>query len=51
MPAGISKFTGCEKPMARFSLEPEAAALKPTPISVSFFSKPLVTPVTMLFTS
>src|SRR6476661_3658184 len=51
MPAGISLLTACEKPTARFSLLPCAAALKPTPTRDSFFSKPLVTPSTMLFTS
>ena len=47
----MSLDTGCEKPICRFSLEPAAWARKPTPTSVSFFSKPLVTPLTMLATS
>jgi len=33
------------------SLLPWAAALYPTPTNVSFFSKPLVTPTTMLLTN
>src|SRR4051812_5234742 len=50
MPAGMSLTTGCENPICRFSLAPAAWARKPTPTSVSFFSKPLPTPLTMLFT-
>src|ERR1700744_3510087 len=50
MPAGMSLTTGCEKPICRFSLAPAAWARKPTPTSVSFFSKPLLTPLTMLLT-
>merc|ERR1712230_357962 len=41
---------GCEKPSDRFSLSPCACARKPTPTRFSFFSKPLVTPLTMLLT-
>src|SRR5262245_8346092 len=51
MPFGIWCTTGCEKPRVRLSLSPCAWARKPTPTSPSFFSKPLVTPVTMLATS
>ena len=51
MPAGMSLTTGCEKPICRLSFVPWACARKPTPTSVSFFSKPLDTPLTMLFTS
>src|SRR6516225_12329512 len=50
MPAGMSLTTGCEKPIDRFSLGPAAWARKPTPTRVSFFSKPLLTPLTMLAT-
>src|ERR1700712_824902 len=50
MPAGMSLTTGCEKPICRFSLAPAAWARKPTPTRVSFFSKPLLTPLTMLLT-
>src|SRR5690606_998426 len=50
-PLGIWCTTGCEKPSERFSLSPCAWARKPTPTSESFFSKPFVTPVTMLATS
>src|SRR3978361_1029213 len=50
MPAGMSLTTGCEKQICTFSLEPGAWARKPTPTSVSFFSKPLLTPLTMLLT-
>src|ERR1700748_3689160 len=50
MPAGMSLTTGAEKPICRFSLPPAAWARKPTPTSVSFFSKPLPTPLTMLLT-
>src|SRR5438067_4772586 len=51
MPFGICCTTGCEKPSVRFSLSPCACARKPTPTSARRFSKPLVTPVTMLATS
>src|SRR5512139_1271339 len=50
MPAGMSLATGCENPICRFSFWPAAWARKPTPTSVSFFSKPLLTPLTMLAT-
>src|SRR4249920_1020330 len=50
-PSGMSLATGCEKPICRFSLLPVAAARKPTPTSDSFFSKPLLTPLTMFATS
>src|SRR3569623_989659 len=49
-PCGIWCTTGCEKPSDRFNLSPCACALYPTPTKVSFFSKPLVTPLTMLLT-
>src|SRR2546427_4353765 len=51
MPVGMSLATGCEKPICRFSLEPAAWARKPTPTRFSLFSKPLLTPLTMLATS
>src|SRR5262245_5514769 len=51
MPVGMSLTTGCEKPICRLSFWPCACARKPTPTSVSFFSKPLATPLTMLLTS
>src|SRR5688500_3659332 len=50
-PLGIWWTTGCEKPSERLSLSPCAWARKPTPTSARRFSKPLVTPVTMLATS
>src|SRR5437763_1198000 len=50
-PCGIWCTTGCEKPSDRFSLSPCAWARKPTPTSARRFSKPLVTPSTMLATS
>src|SRR5438105_6722383 len=51
MPFGIWCTTGCEKPRERLSLSPCACARKPTPTSARRFSKPLVTPSTMLATS
>src|SRR5574337_518861 len=51
IPAGISMTTGCENPICRLSLAPCACARYPTPTSVSFFSKPLLTPVTMFASS
>src|SRR6266496_3209057 len=50
-PFGIACTTGCEKPSDRLILSPAAWARKPTPTSVSFFSKPAVTPLTMFATS
>src|SRR5512134_1506057 len=51
MPFGIWCTTGCEKPSESCSLSPCTWARKPTPTSARRFSKPLVTPVTMLATS
>src|SRR6218665_1277723 len=51
MPAGMSILTGCEEPTTRFSLAPAATALSPPPTRLSFFSKPLLTPSTMLLTN
>src|SRR5690554_7154767 len=41
----------CEKPNCKFKVLPDALARKPTPCKTNFFSKPAVTPTTILLTS
>src|SRR5919106_1093666 len=51
MPSGTFLTTGCEKPTLSSRSTPRIAARYPTPWISSVFSKPLVTPSTMLATS
>jgi hypothetical protein len=47
----MSLLTGCEKPIVQVQLGALRLGLEAHADQVSFFSKPLLTPVTMLFTS